>query len=98
MCVMVCVCVFRVCGFGLLVVPELIEKVNMGEERYFSLAHRVAEEVTTQPKLLKGGTLKNYQLKGLQVSEKYDTSTQDRDIYFRERSERENRERPESDV
>ncbi len=33
---------------------------------YYSIAHRVAERVTTQPSILVGGTLKEYQLKGLQ--------------------------------
>jgi ATP-dependent helicase STH1/SNF2 len=33
---------------------------------YYAVAHRIAEKVTRQPKLLVGGTLKEYQLKGLQ--------------------------------
>ncbi|CAG8231036.1 unnamed protein product [Penicillium salamii] len=33
---------------------------------YYAVAHRIQEEVTTQPNMLKGGTLKEYQLKGLQ--------------------------------
>lgn len=33
---------------------------------YYSVAHRISEKVTTQPKLLAGGTLKDYQIKGLQ--------------------------------
>lgn len=33
---------------------------------YYEVAHTVKEEVTEQPKILVGGTLKEYQLKGLQ--------------------------------
>lgn len=33
---------------------------------YYAVAHRIKEEVTTQPSILVGGTLKEYQLKGLQ--------------------------------
>lgn len=33
---------------------------------YYAVAHRIQEEVTTQPTMLKGGTLKEYQIKGLQ--------------------------------
>ncbi|KAL1968999.1 hypothetical protein VTN77DRAFT_833 [Rasamsonia byssochlamydoides] len=33
---------------------------------YYSVAHRIKEEVTQQPSILVGGTLKEYQLKGLQ--------------------------------
>ena len=33
---------------------------------YYQVAHRIQEEVTTQPGLLVGGTLKEYQIKGLQ--------------------------------
>ncbi|KAJ5099760.1 hypothetical protein N7532_006761 [Penicillium argentinense] len=33
---------------------------------YYEVAHSVKEEVTEQPKILVGGTLKEYQLKGLQ--------------------------------
>ncbi|KIL71095.1 hypothetical protein M378DRAFT_20506 [Amanita muscaria Koide BX008] len=39
------------------------------EERkvdYYAIAHRIPERVTQQPRLLIGGTLKEYQLKGLQ--------------------------------
>ena len=33
---------------------------------YYQVAHRIKEEVTQQPSILVGGTLKEYQLKGLQ--------------------------------
>ncbi|KAJ9217979.1 hypothetical protein DTO166G4_370 [Paecilomyces variotii] len=33
---------------------------------YYAVAHRIKEEVTVQPSILVGGTLKEYQLKGLQ--------------------------------
>ncbi|KAJ5795107.1 HAS subgroup [Penicillium paradoxum] len=33
---------------------------------YYAVAHRINEEVTSQPEMLVGGTLKEYQLKGLQ--------------------------------
>ncbi|KAG9233451.1 putative chromatin structure-remodeling complex subunit snf21 [Amylocarpus encephaloides] len=33
---------------------------------YYAVAHRIKEEVTAQPSILVGGTLKEYQLKGLQ--------------------------------
>ncbi|KAL1738723.1 hypothetical protein HDZ31DRAFT_50546, partial [Schizophyllum fasciatum] len=33
---------------------------------YYSIAHRIPERITKQPSLLVGGTLKEYQLKGLQ--------------------------------
>ncbi|KAG6895585.1 hypothetical protein C0992_000500 [Termitomyces sp. T32_za158] len=33
---------------------------------YYAIAHRISERVTKQPSLLVGGTLKEYQLKGLQ--------------------------------
>ncbi|KAL3419469.1 rsc complex subunit [Phlyctema vagabunda] len=33
---------------------------------YYAVAHRIKEEVTKQPNILVGGTLKEYQLKGLQ--------------------------------
>lgn len=40
---------------------EKREKVD-----YYQVAHRIKEEVTAQPHMLVGGTLKEYQLKGLQ--------------------------------
>ncbi|CUM65286.1 uncharacterized protein PRCAT00002921001 [Priceomyces carsonii] len=42
-------------------VDELREKID-----YYQVAHRVQEEVKEQPKILVGGQLKEYQIKGLQ--------------------------------
>jgi ATP-dependent helicase STH1/SNF2 len=41
--------------------PEEKAKVD-----YYAVAHRISEKVSRQPRLLTGGTLKEYQLKGLQ--------------------------------
>lgn len=40
---------------------ELREKID-----YYQVAHRVKEEITEQPKILTGGKLKEYQIRGLQ--------------------------------
>lgn len=46
------------------------ENVDPDEKRekldYYHVAHRIKEEVTKQPNMLIGGTLKEYQIKGLQ--------------------------------
>ncbi|GJE94222.1 Chromatin structure-remodeling complex subunit snf21 [Phanerochaete sordida] len=39
---------------------------DRGKLDYYAVAHRIKEKVTRQPSLLIGGTLKDYQLKGLQ--------------------------------
>lgn len=39
---------------------------NKGKLDYYAVAHRIKERVSSQPKLLIGGTLKEYQVKGLQ--------------------------------
>jgi ATP-dependent helicase STH1/SNF2 len=39
---------------------------DKGKIDYYAVAHRVREKVTKQPSLLVGGTLKDYQVKGLQ--------------------------------
>ena len=39
---------------------------DKGKIDYYAVAHRIKEKVTKQPTLLIGGTLKDYQLKGLQ--------------------------------
>ena len=39
---------------------------DKGKIDYYAVAHRIKERVTKQPALLIGGTLKDYQLKGLQ--------------------------------
>lgn len=48
-----------------------VEDEALADERrekidYYEVAHRIKEEVTKQPSILVGGTLKEYQLKGLQ--------------------------------
>lgn len=42
-------------------VDELREKID-----YYQVAHRIKEDITAQPKILVGGQLKEYQIKGLQ--------------------------------
>jgi ATP-dependent helicase STH1/SNF2 len=44
------------------------EETSNGKKKvdYYAVAHRINEEVTSQPTILQGGTLKEYQLKGLQ--------------------------------
>ena len=43
---------------------------NMEEDKgkldYYAVAHRIKEKISAQPSILIGGTLKEYQLKGLQ--------------------------------
>ncbi|KAI0063151.1 hypothetical protein BV25DRAFT_1824711 [Artomyces pyxidatus] len=39
---------------------------DKGKIDYYAVAHRIKEKVTKQPNLLVGGTLKDYQIKGLQ--------------------------------
>ncbi|KAI0693670.1 SNF2 family N-terminal domain-containing protein [Cytidiella melzeri] len=39
---------------------------DKGKLDYYAVAHRIREKIVAQPKLLIGGTLKEYQLKGLQ--------------------------------
>ena len=50
--------------FGAQVLEETAEE--RGKVDYYAVAHRTSERVTKQPSLLIGGTLKDYQLKGLQ--------------------------------
>ncbi|TGZ81146.1 hypothetical protein EX30DRAFT_319573 [Ascodesmis nigricans] len=49
---------------------ELPEEDDSDDETekvdYYAVAHRIKEEITMQPSILVGGTLKEYQLKGLQ--------------------------------
>ncbi|KAH8822409.1 SNF2-family ATP dependent chromatin remodeling factor snf21 [Flagelloscypha sp. PMI_526] len=48
---------------GVAVMPE----ENKGNDNdYYAIAHRISETVTRQPSILVGGTLKDYQIKGLQ--------------------------------
>ena len=42
------------------------EPAEKNKVDYYNVAHRIKESVTAQPKILSGGTLKEYQLKGLQ--------------------------------
>ncbi|GAW22388.1 hypothetical protein ANO14919_119250 [Xylariales sp. No.14919] len=48
--------------------PEIYEDDEEADRKidYYAVAHRVREEVTEQANILVGGTLKEYQLKGLQ--------------------------------
>ncbi|SPO22499.1 probable SNF2 - component of SWI/SNF global transcription activator complex [Ustilago trichophora] len=39
---------------------------DRGKVDYYSVAHRITERITQQPTILSGGTLKEYQMKGLQ--------------------------------
>ena len=50
-------------AFGASKMEDVDEK---GKVDYYRVAHRINEKITTQPRMLTGGTLKEYQLKGLQ--------------------------------
>lgn len=50
--------------FGAQVLEEAPE--DRGKVDYYAVAHRISERISKQPSLLIGGTLKDYQLKGLQ--------------------------------
>ncbi|CAE6505414.1 unnamed protein product [Rhizoctonia solani] len=39
---------------------------DKGKVDYYAVAHRISEKITTQPSILVGGKLKEYQMKGLQ--------------------------------
>lgn len=45
---------------------KLEDPDEKGKVDYYRVAHRINEKVDTQPRMLTGGTLKEYQLKGLQ--------------------------------
>ena len=45
---------------------KIAARLKNSSQVYYSVTHSVKEEVVTQPKILIGGTLKNYQLVGLQ--------------------------------
>ncbi|KAI2639843.1 chromatin remodeling complex SWI/SNF, component SWI2 and related ATPase [Hypomontagnella submonticulosa] len=47
-------------------IEEEVEEANRSKIDYYAVAHRIKEEVTEQANILVGGTLKEYQLKGLQ--------------------------------
>ncbi|CCL99639.1 uncharacterized protein FIBRA_01659 [Fibroporia radiculosa] len=42
------------------------EQDDKGKTDYYAVAHKIKEKITRQPSLLVGGTLKDYQIKGLQ--------------------------------
>jgi len=48
------------------VIPDEITDDVREKIDYFEVTHRVKEEITKQPSILVGGTLKEYQIKGLQ--------------------------------
>ncbi|KAH7883996.1 SNF2 family N-terminal domain-containing protein [Phlebopus sp. FC_14] len=50
--------------FGAQVAADVADE--KGKVDYYAVAHRISEKITRQPSLLVGGTLKDYQLKGLQ--------------------------------
>ena len=45
---------------------DAAESVARNKVDYYAVAHRVGEKISRQPSILVGGTLKEYQLKGLQ--------------------------------
>ncbi|KAJ7630412.1 SNF2-family ATP dependent chromatin remodeling factor snf21 [Roridomyces roridus] len=45
---------------------DVVHETSSGKVDYYAVAHRISEKVSKQPSLLIGGTLKEYQLKGLQ--------------------------------
>ncbi|KIJ59828.1 hypothetical protein HYDPIDRAFT_99946 [Hydnomerulius pinastri MD-312] len=50
--------------FGAQVAADDVD--DKGKVDYYAVSHRISEKITKQPSLLIGGTLKDYQLKGLQ--------------------------------
>jgi ATP-dependent helicase STH1/SNF2 len=51
--------------FGAQIAPDDVNE-DKTKVDYYAVAHRISEKVTRQPHLLIGGTLKEYQIKGLQ--------------------------------
>lgn len=51
--------------FGAQVIMDDVQE-DKTKVDYYAVAHRISEKVTRQPRLLSGGSLKEYQLKGLQ--------------------------------
>lgn len=45
---------------------NVVEKSSSAKPNYYSNVHRIVEKVTEQPKILVGGTLKKYQMVGLE--------------------------------
>ncbi|KAJ7139490.1 SNF2-family ATP dependent chromatin remodeling factor snf21 [Mycena epipterygia] len=52
--------------FGAKIASDDVHESTSGKVDYYAVAHRISEKVTRQPSLLIGGTLKEYQIKGLQ--------------------------------
>ncbi|KAJ7356438.1 P-loop containing nucleoside triphosphate hydrolase protein [Mycena albidolilacea] len=52
--------------FGAQISAEDTQETSSGKTDYYAVAHCISEKITRQPSLLVGGTLKEYQLKGLQ--------------------------------
>ncbi|KAJ6542741.1 SNF2 family N-terminal domain-containing protein [Mycena capillaripes] len=52
--------------FGAQIAADDVQESTSGKVDYYAVAHRISEKVVRQPSLLVGGTLKEYQLKGLQ--------------------------------
>ncbi|KAJ7151627.1 SNF2-family ATP dependent chromatin remodeling factor snf21 [Mycena filopes] len=52
--------------FGAKVSADDAQETATGKTDYYAVAHRISEKITRQPALLIGGTLKDYQIKGLQ--------------------------------
>ncbi len=46
--------------------PDDVEETKIGKVDYYGVAHRISERIVQQPRLLIGGQLKDYQMKGLQ--------------------------------
>ena len=44
---------------------QIKDKLIKGNQMYYSITHTINEDIITQPKMLKGGTLKTYQMAGL---------------------------------
>jgi ATP-dependent helicase STH1/SNF2 len=52
--------------FGAKTNSDDVHENSSGKVDYYAIAHKISEKVTRQPSLLIGGTLKEYQIKGLQ--------------------------------
>ncbi|KAJ7102506.1 SNF2-family ATP dependent chromatin remodeling factor snf21 [Mycena belliarum] len=52
--------------FGAKIASDDVHETSSGKVDYYAVAHRISERITRQPALLVGGTLKEYQIKGLQ--------------------------------
>ncbi|KAJ7356681.1 SNF2-family ATP dependent chromatin remodeling factor snf21 [Mycena albidolilacea] len=52
--------------FGAKISKDDEKETSSGKTDYYAVAHRISEKITKQPAMLVGGTLKEYQIKGLQ--------------------------------